>query len=1388
LPPPHGILAILFVALSCLFVAPMKAQTIQIDSTFTSDGEIFPFDTIQALSELLADGEVSLSSDTSLVRILFVDEDDIHYLVFEAYPLICESLDFSFTQHCDETCYLDQVHPYSLIIQVIDAELELKDLYYDTDPKQDPENQRYEAKRDKDFEKIETLNHNIPAYGMNWTAGDNSVVEKYYDQKRFLFGEVYNLLGYDYYYNGVFEFLGRQDYPKVDPDIVWEFDWRNRHGIDDPSSGYWDGNEDKAGWLTGAKDQNSCGSCWAFASVGVTEALVNLFTARNLDYDLSEQDLLCNDTCAYADGCDGSKYTFAGLLYIKNTGIVTEACFPYDTISYADSCDYISPCSTPDPIIKIFDTLHLNMAEEKDFDTIRKELINRGPLKISYPRPTGNHAVALAGFKFNVEDSTLTFIIKDSQGNEGPNMGFKELKLEYINHAYAVIPPIYRNDTVLVDSCYDFDNDGYCFWGIGREKPEDCNCQFEDEDCDDSNPYVGGYDSNYYCSCIIEMDTATHIISADTTWADSTLVNFNVSIDSGVCLTISSYVAFAPGARIVVTSGARLLIDGGYLTRACNELWEGIEVWGNDTIQNFDQYFGKITLTNGAVIEFAQIGIANYCKRCASITMQSGGIIMAEDATFRNNEIDVQFSPFRNILMGKELSYMAVFSKCTFTTTEDLYPFSDPITHIDMNDVYGVKFDGCTFKNELGLRAIPNSNRGRGITSIDANFMLREYCNTPNIIPCNDVTPCEFIALEYGIKAINSYSLRTLDIRNVYFEDNLVGISLSGIDYASILENNFKCPIYITGVSSDRYKGGLFLENCTGYHIEGNDFASSTGMEGKITPAYGIGIKNSGPDDNEIYRNKFNKLETGIVCIGENRGRESGLCLKCNQMSLDTNDFIVYEDINPPSGSLQGINLFQGNPDDTISSTAPAGNTFTFFPIPADANEIENYNYLNAAEDIYYIHHAENQYYLVIPLDTNYTKETIELIGTQIGFDTANSCPSTIGGNNLKSGYSPNSTIIEADYNIAFLTNQLNLLIDGGNTYELNFEVMTSMPDEGLEIRQQLLNESPYLSDTVIKQAIYKEDVLPNAMVRDILGANPQSAKSDDILNTLNYRFNPMPDYMMSDIMEGKRNFGAKEILDAKIRAWKQIRTKAKAELMRQFLMDTNVVNPIDSVIYFLETENDLKSNYNLAVAYWNKSDTNNARIVLNNIPMQFSLTADQSIIHQQYLTYFNILGLMIDSIWQPSQIDSASIITLFELLTNGNANIAARSRGLLAKGGFMDYVETIGSPNFSKSSPSYYYQMHKGDDQHFPEHLRLFPNPAGDYVIAYYQMDERYRSGLITINDMHGKFIKNYSINAGENQRVLDLKDVPIGIYIVRLLVGYKEVIGEIKLIKARY
>jgi hypothetical protein len=292
----------------------------------------------------------------------------------------------------------------------------------------------------------------------------------------------------------------------------------------------------------------------------------------------------------------------------------------------------------------------------------------------------------------------------------------------------------------------------------------------------------------------------------------------------------------------------------------------------------------------------------------------------------------------------------------------------------------------------------------------------------------------------------------------------------------------------------------------------------------------------------------------------------------------------------------------------------------------------------------------------------------------------------------------------------------------------------------------------------------------PNAMLRDVMEANPQSAKSDEILSALDSRYEPMPDYMMDQIMQGKKHLGSKEILEAKIQSWSQIRTKAKAELLRGFLLDTNIINPLDSVISFLENETSLDSKYDLAITYWNNSNPISAWATLNTIPSQFELTGRQSEEHDNYLAYFGVQQTLADSNWQACQLDSASVSILFDLKNTGSPTIAAWSRGLLVKGGFLNYTETVRLPDLLKSS-----KINPGQDpgKAMPdndEKLWLFPNPAGDYVIAYYDLDPGYTSGEIHLIDLKGNLLRRYQIKSGKDQIVIDLKSHPIGLYLISL------------------
>jgi len=92
-----------------------------------------------------------------------------------------------------------------------------------------------------------------------------------------------------------------------------------------PNSFSWNGYFGGSSYMTSIKDQGTCGSCWAFASVGAMEGQYQIGISNpNLNLDLSEQNLL---SCS-GGSCSGY-YLDSTLNFLRDSGTPDEACYPY---------------------------------------------------------------------------------------------------------------------------------------------------------------------------------------------------------------------------------------------------------------------------------------------------------------------------------------------------------------------------------------------------------------------------------------------------------------------------------------------------------------------------------------------------------------------------------------------------------------------------------------------------------------------------------------------------------------------------------------------------------------------------------------------------------------------------------------------------------------------------------------------------------------------------------------------------------------------------------------------------------------------------------------------------------------------------------------------------
>jgi C1A family cysteine protease len=216
------------------------------------------------------------------------------------------------------------------------------------------------------------------------------------------------------------------------------YDWRNVNGTN---------------WMTPVRHQGSCGSCWAFGTLGSMEAVINIeYNDPSIDMDLSEQTLV---SCSGAGSCSGGS-PYSAYNYIRETGIPDEVCFPY--VASNVPCERCSDWEDRAWFITSW-TMIAN-----DTNSIKWALQNYGPLGAAMYAPDdflfyssgiyesvwssqewvqefsaqANHWVTVVGY----DDSQEYWIIKNSWGTYWGDEGYAKIAygvLEPYNCFYAII-------------------------------------------------------------------------------------------------------------------------------------------------------------------------------------------------------------------------------------------------------------------------------------------------------------------------------------------------------------------------------------------------------------------------------------------------------------------------------------------------------------------------------------------------------------------------------------------------------------------------------------------------------------------------------------------------------------------------------------------------------------------------------------------------------------------------------------------------------------------------------------------------------------------------------------------------------------------------------------
>ncbi len=424
-------------------------------------------------------------------------------------------------------------------------------------------------------------------------------------------------------------------------------------------------------------------------------------------------------------------------------------------------------------------------------------------------------------------------------------------------------------------------------------------------------------------------------INANTSWTTSSLPNEgevtvqkSITINPGKTLTIANGVIihFWDDAKIIIEPGGRLNLNGK-LTSFCGKGWKGIEVRGESDQSQYvisgHIYQGQVFTSGTAVIENAETAIL---ASGPDVVNETGGIVICNGTTFRNNSHSVVFPSYQNTYPGGSGNVLkdnvSFFSNCVFEVNDSVpLPFRD---FAKLSGVDGIKFEKCTFKNEMTGEQTQWRHYGVGIRAADATFHVNRVCR-PDVSACSDGDQCLFQGLAYGIYDAGILGNKPFSVKNAEFRNCYMGIYQTQVDGATIIVNRFTLGT-VPDESLMAEQFGIYIEGQTlGMDLQENTFTQSSGSADQV---FGIYSQHLGAFNNVIRKNTFSGLDYANVAEGFNGKEDKGLYFECNSNLHGTEfDFSVMED--PNFQNPEGIRPIQGITSATTGANLNgAGNIF----------------------------------------------------------------------------------------------------------------------------------------------------------------------------------------------------------------------------------------------------------------------------------------------------------------------------------------------------------------------------------------------------------------------------------------------------------------------------
>lgn len=354
-------------------------------------------------------------------------------------------------------------------------------------------------------------------------------------------------------------------------------------------------------------------------------------------------------------------------------------------------------------------------------------------------------------------------------------------------------------------------------------------------------------------------------------------------------------------------------------------------------------------------------------------------------------------------------------------------------------------------------------------------------------------------------------------------------------------------------------------------------------------------------------------------------------------------------------------------------------------------------------------------------------------------------------------------------------------LEDGGNTEDLNTEVSTSWPNDMWELRAELLGLSPYLSTEVLKTAADKTEVLPESVLFEILSANPDELKKAELIDYLENKEQPLPDYMISILRQLAAGQTAKTVLQNDLALYH--RKKSRTALQMLVALQYDEIFDFDTYRLWLNRLGGLQSDYKIVASFVQENNYTDALALANLFPDLYQLQNEALTEYNYYMDMLNLDITLQQENRSPIALSSDELAMIEQIAAESREGAGAQAQGILEHfygQHFCNCVNTTIDQNKSANAGI--------NPNEFADAMGLKinaePNPATNWVAFDYKLPVGYEKAQLIIRNTEGKQIAIFQIDTDFGQEIWDTRSLKSGTYIYMFVSGKLKQTGKIVII----